>query len=315
MHPHPQIQNVLKICLDRLDDIESDVFLDIAFLYRGEDKDHVMSLLDSNYLFSACGVKGLLDKALISISNDNIIQMLDLIQEMGWEIVRQECKENPGKCNRLKDLKNNKGTDAIQCIVLYASLFKDVQFNVDALKNMTNLRAIKFYSSWNVRSYNVHHPTSIESFYDKVRRLKWDGYPSRLLSSSFDPKERVEHSMPNIDIKKHWKLLQDYDISRSLDLSQPSVELPVVSKAQKIEWEDIRCRESYSHVNPCNLSVSMIFALNLVRTKDSKTLNSEDNFRSLSRNYDLNFSCSVKEFPLSSKDISDPRSVTSPILM
>ncbi|KAK4270789.1 hypothetical protein QN277_019559 [Acacia crassicarpa] len=89
-----------------------------------------MSLLDANNLFPACGIKGLLDKALVSISNDNIIQMHDLIQEMGWEIVRQECKENPGKRSRLKDfeevydvLKNNKGTDAIKGIAFGASLF------------------------------------------------------------------------------------------------------------------------------------------------------------------------------------------------
>ncbi|XP_028755597.1 TMV resistance protein N-like [Neltuma alba] len=102
-YPDPQIQDVLKTSYDGLDDVLRDVFLDIAFFYKGEDKDHVIRLLDASNLFAAYGIEGLLDKALISISNDKVIQMHDLIQEMGWEIVRQECKENPGRRSRLKD--------------------------------------------------------------------------------------------------------------------------------------------------------------------------------------------------------------------
>ncbi|KAI9126682.1 hypothetical protein K1719_002278 [Acacia pycnantha] len=237
MHPHPRIHDVFKISYHRLDDVERHIFLDIAFFYNGEDKDHVMSLLDANNLFPASGIKVLLDRDLVFISNDNIIQMPDLIQETAREIVHQECKENPGKRSRLKGfeevydvLKNNKGTDAIKGIALCASLVRHVQLNVDTFKNMTNLRVVKFY------------------------------FPCHL---------------------------------------------PVISKAQKIEWEDICCHES-CNVNPHNLSLSMIFSLDRVRSKDSKTLHSEGNFRFLSRSYDVSFSCSVKESPLSSRDISDP---------
>ena len=48
--------------------------------------------------------------------------MHDLIQEIGWEIGRKECKANPGKHSRLKDfeevyevLKNNKVRE--QCLM------------------------------------------------------------------------------------------------------------------------------------------------------------------------------------------------------
>ncbi|XP_028755594.1 disease resistance-like protein DSC1 [Neltuma alba] len=194
-YPDPQIQDVLKTSYDGLDDVLRDLFLDIAFFYKGEDKDHVIRLLDASNLFAAYGIEGLLDRALISISNDKVIQMHDLIQEMGWEIVRQECKENPRKCSRLKDfeevydvLKNNKG---IKGIVLYASLFKDVQLNVDTFKNMTNLRVVKFYSPWHVRSYNKHHLTSFESFSDESGSLEWNGYPYKSLPLNFYPEKLV----------------------------------------------------------------------------------------------------------------------------
>ncbi|XP_028782033.1 putative disease resistance protein At4g11170 [Neltuma alba] len=313
MYPHPQIQDVLKMSFEGLDDVERDIFLDIAFFYKGEDKDHVKRLLDANNLFAADGIKGLLDKALISISNDNVIQMHDLIQEMGWEIVRQECKENPGRRSRLKDfeevydvLKNNKGTDAIKGIALYASLFKDVRLNVDTFKNMTNLRVVKFYSSWHVRCCNVHPPTSFLSFSDELRRLKWDGYPHPY------PEKLVGHSMPNNHVGKLWKLVQDYVNSKrmSLDSSKQSMELLDFTKAQKTEWEDMCSCQGFCNVNSHILSLSMIAAVNLVRSKDSKKHHSESNFRSLI-NFDVGLCFSVRVFSSSSKEISELDFVTS----
>ncbi|XP_028782034.1 TMV resistance protein N-like [Neltuma alba] len=103
MYPHPQIQDVLKMSFEGLDDVERDIFLDITFFCKGEDKDHVKRQLDANNLFATYGIKGLPDKALISISNNNVIKMHDLIQEMGWEIVRQECKDNPRGRSWLND--------------------------------------------------------------------------------------------------------------------------------------------------------------------------------------------------------------------
>ena len=61
------------------------------------------------------GLERLKDKSLITISKYNIVYMHDIIQEMGWEIVRQESIEDPGSRSRLWDaddiyeeLKNNK---------------------------------------------------------------------------------------------------------------------------------------------------------------------------------------------------------------
>ncbi|KAK4270792.1 hypothetical protein QN277_019562 [Acacia crassicarpa] len=313
MYPHPQIQDVLKMCLDGLDDIERDIFLDIAFFYKGEDKDHVIRLLHANNLFPDCGIKVLLDKALISISNDNIIQMHDLIQEMGWEIVRQECKENPGKRSRLKDfeevydvLKNKKGTDAIKGIALYASLFKHVQLNVDTFKNMTNLRVAKFYSPWHVRSCNVNRPTSFESFADELRSLEWDGYPFKSLALSFYPEKLVGHSLPNSHVEELWKLVEDYAHCKRIILgrSKQSMQLLDFSKAQKIQWDDICACGSSCNVSPHILSFSMIAALNLAFSKDSKTVHSERNFRAL-RDFDVGVCFNVKVFSLSAGEISE----------
>ncbi|KAK9200825.1 hypothetical protein WN944_016024 [Citrus x changshan-huyou] len=70
------------------------IFLDIACFFEGEDKDFVSSGLDV-----------LIDKSLITIL-DNKLQMRDLLQEMGREIVCKESDEEPGKRSRLWDDKD-----------------------------------------------------------------------------------------------------------------------------------------------------------------------------------------------------------------
>lgn len=114
-YPNEQIQNVLKLSYDGLDDEEKEIFLDIAFFYKGEYRDNATRLLEENNFFAAEGIDSLGNKALIHISNNSTIQMHDLIQQMGWEIVRRECKNDPGRRSRLRDieevyevLKNNK---------------------------------------------------------------------------------------------------------------------------------------------------------------------------------------------------------------
>ena len=115
IYPNKDIFNVLKLSYDGLDDLERNIFLDIAFFFKGECKDDVIRLLDSCGFFAAIGIDNLLCYALITISNDNRIKMHDLIEQMGWEIVRQESAKDPGRRSRLRNskdvydvLKNNK---------------------------------------------------------------------------------------------------------------------------------------------------------------------------------------------------------------
>ena len=97
--PNKEVLNVLKTSFDGLDDNEKNMFLDIAFFYKGEDKDFVIEVLDNFFPVSEIG--NLVDKSLITIS-DNKLYMHDLLQEMGWEIVRQESIKDPGKRSRLR---------------------------------------------------------------------------------------------------------------------------------------------------------------------------------------------------------------------
>ena len=77
-----------------------EIFLDIACFCKWEDKDFVNEILESCGFFPDIGIRVLVDKSLIIVS-DNKLCLHDLLQEMGWEIVWQESLKYPGKHNRL----------------------------------------------------------------------------------------------------------------------------------------------------------------------------------------------------------------------
>lgn len=84
------------------------MFLDIAFFFKDEKRDFVTRILDACGFNAASGIVTLEDKALITISYDNIIQMHDLLQQMAFDIVRQkkdQTSRDPEKCSRLRDIK------------------------------------------------------------------------------------------------------------------------------------------------------------------------------------------------------------------
>ena len=97
---HKKIEEVLRISYDELDDKEKNIFLDIACFFKGEDKDYVIEILDGCDFFPFCGIRTLVNKSLIRIYG-NKLEMHDLIQEMGMEIVRQQFVQELGKRSRL----------------------------------------------------------------------------------------------------------------------------------------------------------------------------------------------------------------------
>ena len=96
---------------DELDEGQKSMFLDIACFFKGKTRDHVERILSGG----DTEIDDLIDKSLITITKNNKIEMHDMVQEMGWEIIRQQCKSKPGKRSRLWNardichvLKNNK---------------------------------------------------------------------------------------------------------------------------------------------------------------------------------------------------------------
>ena len=101
--PGRNVIQVFEISFDRLDDCIKEIFLYIACLFNHEEKDYVVEILHSLDLYPDIGLRELIDKSLLKISNNNKLWMHNLLGEMGRNIVRQECLDDPGRRSRLWD--------------------------------------------------------------------------------------------------------------------------------------------------------------------------------------------------------------------
>ncbi|CAI9297011.1 unnamed protein product [Lactuca saligna] len=100
--PDASILEVLKISFDGLKPIEKELFLDIAcFFRRGCKIEHAILILDACGFHPVIGIKVLVQKALITISEDGTFDMHDLVQELAHYIVRGEYPTNPEKHSRI----------------------------------------------------------------------------------------------------------------------------------------------------------------------------------------------------------------------
>ncbi|XP_024044482.1 disease resistance-like protein DSC1 isoform X2 [Citrus clementina] len=133
------IYDILKISFNELTPNVKSVFLDIACFFEGEDKDIVTRILDDS---GSHRLDVLVDKSLITVSY-NGLQMHDLLQEMGRQIVRQESEKEPGKRSRLWDpkeirrvLKHNKISGKITRLYLDQSAIEEVPSSIECLTDL-----------------------------------------------------------------------------------------------------------------------------------------------------------------------------------
>ncbi|KAL6318143.1 hypothetical protein AAG906_035648 [Vitis piasezkii] len=256
--PHKDVQKVLRISFDGLDDNQKDIFLDIACFFKGQDKDFVAKILESCDFFPANDIRVLEENSLILVSNNKLC-MHDLLQEMGWEIVRQENVKYPGKRSRLwfhdevnHVLTTNTGTEAVEGIVLDLSASKELHFSAGAFTEMNRLRVLRFYNvkmngsleylsekelfdttyhPWRWRAHEIqrademqtdcklHLSGDLKFLSNNLRSLYWHEYPLKSLPSNFHPKKLVELNMCSSRLEQLWKGDKSFEKLKFIKLS------------------------------------------------------------------------------------------------
>ena len=100
-HPNQEVIQELKISYDGLDGQEQEIFKDIACFFNHMMEDYVVQIL-KNHLgrFPYIGFRILIDRSLLKISENHVLWMHDLVQDMGRDVVRHESSE-PGERSRL----------------------------------------------------------------------------------------------------------------------------------------------------------------------------------------------------------------------
>ena len=92
--PNNQVQKKLRISYDALnEDIEKEIFLDIACFFIGMDRNDVTLILNGCGLFAEIGISILVERSLITVDDKNKLGMYDLLRDMGREIIREKSPE------------------------------------------------------------------------------------------------------------------------------------------------------------------------------------------------------------------------------
>ncbi|XP_044474598.1 disease resistance-like protein DSC1 [Mangifera indica] len=216
--PHKDIHKILKISYDELNDDEQNIFLDIACFLKWENKDFVSDFLDACGYAAKFGLSVLDDKCLITMTEDYKITMHDLLQEMGWEIVRQESTKEPGKRSRLwyhedvcSVLEENKISNAIEGICLDMSKQgKIIDLEPSALAKMDQLRLFKLHNvlKEDIDINKVRVSEELRYVSSKLRYLSWHGCPLKSLQTNLFPKNLVALDMPHSSIEQLWPTVQ-----------------------------------------------------------------------------------------------------------
>lgn len=101
--PNSQIIEKLKIGYDSLeDDHDQNLFLHVACFFIGREKKFAVTVLDSCEFYTIVGIENLIDRNLLTVNEQtNTLEMHQLIQTMGREVIHQESPFDPGKRSRL----------------------------------------------------------------------------------------------------------------------------------------------------------------------------------------------------------------------
>ena len=97
--PNAEIQGILEISYLSLFELDQKSFLDIACFFKGERWEYVERILKACGFFPS--IRPFVMKSLINIDENGCLDMHDLIQDMGREVVRKESPLNLGDRSRL----------------------------------------------------------------------------------------------------------------------------------------------------------------------------------------------------------------------
>ncbi|XP_048133035.1 disease resistance protein RPV1-like [Rhodamnia argentea] len=215
--PHKKINDVLKVSYDGLEDYAKEIFLDIACFFKGRDAEYIKKVLDSCDFDTIIGINNLIERCLIK-DEQGTLEMHDLIQSMGMDIVKEECRDDPGKSSRLwlyddvlDVLQGDVGTDSIKAIVLKLQKPEVKYISPSAFTNMRKLRLLILHNVENSFSGPIHLPNE----------LRWFEWPRCASIPEFrdGPKKLVGLDLSNTNITRVLKQFKCFGKLKFINLS------------------------------------------------------------------------------------------------
>jgi hypothetical protein len=86
-----------------------------------------------------------------------------------------------------------------------SKLSRQIHLKSDAFAMMDGLRFLNFHDSDGYEEYTMHlPPTGLEYLPNKLRYLRWDGFPSKSLPPAFRAEHLVELHLRDSKLVKLW---------------------------------------------------------------------------------------------------------------
>ncbi|KAL6123769.1 hypothetical protein ACLB2K_076287 [Fragaria x ananassa] len=188
----------------------------------------------------------LVERCLLTVSDDNEIGIHDLIQEMGCDIVREKSCHEPGGRSRLwlpKDIfhvfTKNTGTKAVEAIFLPLPKLEEANWNSEGFSKMCKLKMLY------IHNLRLSHGPKYLSDALTFLNWNWSWYPSKSLPPSFQPDELTELSLVHSNVNHLWDddetkylaKLKSIDLSYSVKLRK-TPDFTVIQNLEKLVLED-----------------------------------------------------------------------------
>ncbi|KAJ9158953.1 hypothetical protein P3X46_024494 [Hevea brasiliensis] len=264
-----KIQDVLRISYNGLERNEKKIFLDIACFFKGEYKYHVERRLEGFGFFPKSAMPRLINKTLINIACGKV-DMHDLLQQMGKDIVIEECKQ-PGGRSRLwnhEDIRHvlttNTGTKNVEGILLDMCEKDNLELSSTAFMKMCNLRFLEVRNSW--ARERVLLPNNLKFLPKELRYLSWKNYPLKSLPLNFWPKNLVELYMHDSNLIELWNGDKPLENLKLMDLSysEDLIRIPdLPSTAPNLEFLYLRICENLVEIPSSLQNLSKLVELDL----------------------------------------------------
>ncbi|KAF8028565.1 hypothetical protein BT93_E1253 [Corymbia citriodora subsp. variegata] len=238
--PKKGINDVLKISYDGLEPKVKEIFLHIACFFKGWDSEYVKKVLDSCDFKAVIELQILIERSLIRIEFGNI-QMHDLIQLMGMDIVNQE-SDDPEKRSRLwlyddvvDVLSSNMGNCDVKAIVLEPPEPIEICVGPEAFTKMRKLRLLLLRNVHNTFQGPIYLP-------NELRWFRWDGCAPQIPKFSSGRKKLVGLDMSNCNILVVPNQFKDFQNLKYISFNQCEllVHMPDLSCTPNLKGLDLR---------------------------------------------------------------------------
>ncbi|XP_017976510.1 PREDICTED: TMV resistance protein N-like [Theobroma cacao] len=220
--PDSKIQKILRISYDSLqDDHDKNLFLDIACVFIGKDRDYTTTILDGCDYYTTIGIENLINRSLLVVNEKNKLMMHQMIRDTGRNIIRQESSDL-GKRSMLwhKDafdaLREKIGTKTIKCLTIdlqrlleekYGKMIENYSKNPFLNSNEVVIETDAFVKMKRLKLLQLDY-VKLKGDYSDFPRcliwLCWHGFPQDYLSTDLDISRLVVLEMRNSSLKRVW---------------------------------------------------------------------------------------------------------------